>query len=303
MRYRPKLLLSDYREGLCREDIDLVVICTPHHLHHAMAIDALKAGKHVICEKPMAISVQEADEMIDAASHHNRKLFVMLNMRLWPEHRKLKEMITDNVIGQVFMAKASYLGYEFDRLDDPNDWKGDLCKAGGGVLIDGGYHLVDLVNSCLGKACYVQAAGGQYIINATNKGEDNISLMIEYAGGAVANLQISFTACNYGCHIEPTLMMDQSFLGSDGSLFCHYGWDTVDIRKGLELVRPNARETLNLDGIAEHVQCGHFVNCLQTGEHPIVTCLDARNTTAVVEAAYESLRSGRRTPVNWRDGD
>ena len=81
MRYRPKLLLSDYREGLCREDIDLVVICTPHHLHHAMAIDALKAGKHVICEKPMAISVQEANKMIDAASHHNRKLFVMLNMR------------------------------------------------------------------------------------------------------------------------------------------------------------------------------------------------------------------------------
>ena len=112
MRYRPKLLLSDYREGLCREDIDLVVICTPHHLHHDMAIDVLEAGKHVFCEKPMGISVQEADEMIDAASHHNHELFVMLNMRSWHEHRKLKELIADNVIGRVFMIRASYLGYE-----------------------------------------------------------------------------------------------------------------------------------------------------------------------------------------------
>jgi len=96
------------------------------------------------------------------------------------------------------------------------------------------------------------------------------------------------------------LIMEQSFLGNNGTLFCHYGWDTVEICKGLELVQPNARETFNIDDTAEYDQCEHFIRCLQTGERPIVTCLDARNATAVVEAAYESLRTGQKTPVAWR---
>ena len=81
-KYGPVLSVADYREVLARPDIDIVIVCTPHFLHHSMVTSALKAGKHVICEKPLAITVAEADDMLDTAARNNKTLLVTMNMYL-----------------------------------------------------------------------------------------------------------------------------------------------------------------------------------------------------------------------------
>ena len=300
-KYDDVALIHDYKSQMDSSDIDLVVVCTPHYLHFPIVMDSLKSGKHVLCEKPISISTKEADDMLDTAKSCGKELFVMLNNRFTPWARKIKEVLDDQGIGRVFMARSAYFGYETDRLADTNHWKGDLKKAGGGVLLDGGYHTVDLMNSWLGKAKTVSAVGGQYVVKAEGKGEDNISLLIEYENGAAATLQVSFTTIIPGCDKEPTLALEHSFMGTEGSLYGNYSWDPInDLINQLDIVTTKGKKAVDLDSVEPLVQLDHFISCLIDGTAPIVTAIDARNANAVVEAAYESIRTGKKVDVNWR---
>ncbi len=301
-KYGPVLSVSDYREVLAGPDINIVIVCTPHFLHHSMVTSALKAGKHVICEKPLAITVAEADEMLDTAARHNKTLLVTMNMYFSPWAAGIRRLLGEKKLGTIFMAQSSYLGYEVLRLRDPHDWKGDLQKAGGGVLLDGGYHIVYLMNSWLGQAKAVQMTGGQYVIAQPHKGEDNAALLVEYENGAIANLIVSFTVCSPGCHEQPTLHLEHNLWGTTASMHCSYHWDPVDgLSQCLELCQPQqGRQSIDLSSISAPGYLQHFFACLAQGDAPQTTALDARNALAVVEAAYASLRTGQKQPVHWR---
>jgi predicted dehydrogenase len=290
-------VIADYRELLGRDDIDLVVVCTPHNLHHSMVTRSLKAGKHVICEKPIAISVAEADDMIECAEKCGRKLFVGLNMRYDPRHQTIARALKENVLGRVFLARTSYMGYEVKRFADPDNWKGDLERAGGGVLLDGGYHVVDLLNMLFGRAKSVQACGGRLVIETEGKGEDNVLLQIEFESGVVASLYASFTVRNAGCDDEPTLGLQLDLFGTKASLYSSYDSPT----RHVELNIKGHEETRDLDVVPVPEIKTDFIESIRTGSDTLVTAVDARNALAVVEAAYASLRDGGRVAVNWRD--
>lgn len=298
--YDIPLLTADYHEALKQKDIDVVIVCAPHDLHYPIVMDALNAGKHVICEKPIAISLRQADEMISHAEECDRTLLVALNMRFLHRTIKIKELLDNNKMGKVFMARGAYLGYELDLLSDPNHWKGDIKRAGGGALLDGGYHIIDLMNHFLGAVKSVQALGGRLVVQAQNKGEDNILLLLEYACGAIVTLQISFSACNAGCAFEPTLMLNIEFYGTKGSMQYLYDYDTARIRESLELLKPTeGHETIELTKHTSQDCASHFFDCIYNNTEPIVTALDARNALAVVEAAYKSIKTDRKIPVEW----
>lgn len=299
--YSPRIAVADYREALKSDDVDIVMVLAPHYLHHPMVMDSLRSGKHVLCEKPISVSVAEADEMINTARDCGKQLFVMLNMRFGPSGRKIKELLGNQSMGRVFMARSGYFGYEVERLADMSHWKGDLKKAGGGVLVDGGYHIVDLMNSFLGRATSVSALGGQYVVQAEGKGEDNISLLIEYENGAAATLQVSFTTIIPGCDVEPTLQLEHCIMGSEGTIYSDYSWNPIEgLVQHLDVVSPQGRKAITLDSVEPLNQLDHFVSCISDGTEPIVSALDARNALAVVEAAYESIKTGAIVDVKWR---
>ena len=218
-KYKTVLIVSDYKEVLNRKDINMVVVCTPHNLHCPIVMDALRAGKDVICEKPIAISVSQADEMIDMAQSCGKRLFVALNMRFEKTSRKIKDILSNQLLGRVFMTHSAFLGYELKRMADPTNWKANLIEAGGGVLLDGGYHVVDLMNYWIGRAKYVQSMGGRLVVDLPQKGEDNVNLLVEYDNGVIANIEASFTVCNKGCNREPTVILEHKFYGTAGSLY------------------------------------------------------------------------------------
>lgn len=130
---------KDYKELLVDKEIELIVVATPSHTHCRIAIDALDAGKNVLVEKPMAISVKEVDEMINASEKNEKILTVFQNRRFYPDFLKIQEIISSGILGQIYFIRRGVYG--FGRR---TDWQ-TLKKYGGGMLNNWGSHLIDQI--------------------------------------------------------------------------------------------------------------------------------------------------------------
>ena len=282
---------TDYIVALKKYQPDLVLVATPHFLHQRMVIDSLEHGCHVICEKPFGMTAAECDEMIAVAKKHDRRLFVSHNMRKELSFQKIKQTIVSGRIGRVFLAELKYLGYEVERLSDPNSWKGTKEYAGGGVLIDAGCHMVDLTNFFFGLPISVEAMMQRSVIAAENKGEDNALLHFEYRDNLMVDLLVSFVAKTEGSNKGPSLMLGVAVYGTEGSIYGGYrparGWDLAIVENDQEqnLSLPE-QEQLNLDH--------HFIDCILNNAEPIITMQQARDNIAIIEAAYRANREKRR---------
>jgi predicted dehydrogenase len=208
----------------------------------------------------------------------------------------MKQLLDAGEIGKPFLAVSTFIGNEFARMDDPANWKGTKEKSGGGVVIDNGTHMIDLLRWWLGEAVAVTARTGRLAISATNKEEDTAALAIEFAGGALAELSLTFSArfsawprnfCGAALRTE--------IFGLDGSI--KVGNDGAN----LQYISRNTPLTV-LDGA--EVQSGmpdspqaHFAACIRGESEPLVTVKDGLAALEIVEAAYESARSGQRVLI------
>lgn len=134
---------SDYRLMLNRDQPDAVIICTPHTLHHPQAIDALKAGCHVLIEKPMATSYTDATGIIREAERQGKVLQVSYQRHFQPEFQYIKQAIEEGVIGQLTSVTAS-LHQEWAQLSK-STWRQEPALSGGGMLMDSGSHILDVL--------------------------------------------------------------------------------------------------------------------------------------------------------------
>lgn len=140
-------LYSDYRDMLADPEIDIVSVCLPNFLHKQVTIDALEAGKHVHCEKPMAMNYAEAKQMLAAQERTGKKLMIGLNNRYVPINQYVRKLVAEGGIGEVYFAKCGWT----DRAGlPPSGWFTDIKRAGGGAVIDTAVHFVDLVMLMLG---------------------------------------------------------------------------------------------------------------------------------------------------------
>ena len=276
---------DDYRELLENKKIDIIVVATPHFLHHPMVMDALEAGKDVLCEKPLAMNAAQAEEMIGKAKAKGKRLFVGLNMRTGAGFRTVEKVIQSGKIGRPFLSRISYFGHELERMQDPQHWKGSKDGAGGGVLLDGGYHVIDIMNMFFGEPQDVMAVCCKCVIKTENKCEDNAVLLIKYSEEMIGEVAASFTIKNARSKQEPTLRLRLEVYGTEGSVWAEYyshddlGWQTT-------LVSGDKSSQIPLQPfVPENIQL-HFVDCLLDGTTPIVTAEDALRVHRIVDAAY-----------------
>jgi predicted dehydrogenase len=277
---------TDYHQLITHPDVDLVVVSTPHCDHFPMVIAALQAGKHVICEKPLAVNAEQAKQMIDLAEECQRQLFVGLNMRAVAQLQTVKKALDAGRIGRPFMARIAYLGNETKRMNDPNNWKGSYDKAGGGVLLDGGYHVIDIMNMFFGQPHQVSGVCSRAVVQASNKAEDNAIITMAYDHGLLAEVTASFTVLGENSKGEATLRLRVDVFGTQGCLWAEYyshsglGWqiklstgdDTIDLP-----VEPYEPSSLPK----------HFIDCLTSGAQPIVTAADALRVQQIVDTIYQ----------------
>ena len=184
---------GDYRDLLADPDVEVVYVATPHGQHHEVTLAALDAGKHVLCEKAFALSVADAEEMVERA--RSKGLFLMEAMwtRFNPLIRKVHDAVRDGEIGEVRSLRASF---GFAHAFDANDrlW---AKEAGGGAMLDLGVYPVALAHLLLGVPQEIRAWGGK----APSGVDSDAGLLLGYPGGAHALLSCSLVA-NIGCEAQ-----------------------------------------------------------------------------------------------------
>ena len=181
--------LTDWREAVSRPDVDAVIISTPPSLHEEMTVTALAAGKHVLCEKPLARSPEECRRMVAAAERSGKRLATGFNYRFYPSFKLARELLDSGRIGELDHVRA-YGGYSATSHNQP--WVHDANTVGGGALRDIGIHLLDLTRDFLGDVATVQGAATGRVWKYPGC-EDNGFALLTSSNGNIASVHASWT--------------------------------------------------------------------------------------------------------------
>src|SRR3954447_25492440 len=180
---------SDYRELLKDPKVEMVSITAPNRLHAQMTIDAARAGKHVVCEKPLCVTLEEADAMIDACAKAGVLLLYAEELFFAPKYVKAKQMADEGAFGRVHLVKQG------EKHSGPHsDWFWDVNKSGGGALMDLGCHGIAFCWWFLGKSPIksVYCQMGTYVHGAKTKADDDSLCILEFENGAVGFIENSW---------------------------------------------------------------------------------------------------------------
>ena len=288
-------------EALLAADIDAVSVCTPNYVHAEQTITALKAGKHVLCEKPMAGSIQDCEAMLKAAREAGRFLMLGHNQRLAKAHVKARELIESGLIGDIVTFRTTFFhgGPENWSIDPgPNTWFFDKRRALMGVMADLGIHKTDLVHYLTGQTILETTARLSTIDKKYADGrpidvDDNAVCIFRLSGGAVGTMAISWTS--YGAEDNSTVMY-----GTRGIMHL-YDDPTYSLK-----VTTRDRENIlyQMDGIQTNEKqtksgvIDAFVNCILENREPEISGESVLKSMRVVYASIESSDTGRAVKVN-----
>jgi predicted dehydrogenase len=178
-----------WQELVSREEVQAVIVSTPPSLHARMCIEALEAGNHVLCEKPLARNPEESQAIIAAAERSGKFLSTGFNYRFYPSFLKARELLDSGLIGELDHIR-SYAGYT--AADHNHDWLHDPHIVGGGALWDNGIHLIDLTNYFLGGVEEVKGFSSENVWKFPGC-EDNGFALLRSPEGKIATLQASWT--------------------------------------------------------------------------------------------------------------
>ncbi|WP_051759884.1 Gfo/Idh/MocA family protein [Herbidospora cretacea] len=179
-------------------DIDAVLIASPNALHPDQTVAALKAGKHVFCQKPIALTLEEADRVVAEAATVDRILQYGFMLRFTPPMPQLRQRITDGELGTLIAARAAVFGWE-----PTGDWFYDPAQ-GGGVILDTLVHFADLVLWLFGPAEKVYTDGGAYVLDGAKRfgSPDNATVQVRHSTGVVTSMYVTWTAGHGNFTIE-----------------------------------------------------------------------------------------------------
>ena len=305
-RHRIELPSDDYREIVDHPDVDAVVIATPPYLHHTIAIAAIEAGKHVLCEKPMARNLAEARDMVNLARTADVAAVVNHEYRYMPARRHVKTMIDEGFIGEP--QSASIVVYR-SSLADPNgrpfSWLMEREKAGG-MLAASGSHYIDLLRWWFGD---IKAVAGLTATMVPQRhlpdsaemahvdADDNFALMLRFHNGAIATIHVCATASSdAGEEITLSGSSGMLLLQGDGALWGARSQDAglyeIDIprlgnRKLPEFGHILARPTALL--------ATEWVQAIRTSEMPghVPTFEDGARVQEIIDGVHRSSAQGR----------
>ncbi|MBE3597502.1 MAG: Gfo/Idh/MocA family oxidoreductase [Limnochordaceae bacterium] len=273
-----------------RPEIEAVVVCTPNHLHARQALLALEAGKHVLVEKPMALTAEDADAMVAAARSSRRVLMVGFTHRFYAFNQEVHRLVREGAIGRIlsFRVRFAHRG-PYVAWPAESDWFLRADRAGGGALLDMGIHAVDLVRWLSGSE-----VGDVSAVLATVEpgGEvDRVAhLALRLQDGAIGTIEVGWST-HEG-------VMGYELYGTDGSI-------VVDYRTPVRLFVPGAAWQGLTGWLQPGLQAGdpfaeehrYFARCVREGLTPEPDGVAGREALKVVLAAYASDRTGKRVAV------
>jgi len=265
---------ADWREQIVDKEIDAVYIATPVFLHAEQTIAVAKTGKHVLCEKPMALSVGECHSMIDACRSNNVKLGIAYYRRFYPAIVRIKKIIADGEIGSVSVAQINAFEYFDPEPDHPRHWFVEKGKSGGGPMIDFGCHRLEVLRNIFGNVTRVESLVSNVAFG--REVEDTAAAIIQFETGTCASVTVTHAT------IEPQDTLH--IFGTKGSIhipILNSGEMTIKIGgvERLESLPPstNFHEPLISD----------FAAAVMHDRDPEVTGEDGRDVQAMLEEIYK----------------
>nr|MDO8097624.1 Gfo/Idh/MocA family oxidoreductase [Candidatus Njordarchaeota archaeon] len=284
-------------EELLESDIDAALVLVPHHLHAAITKTVAKAGKHVLIEKPMAMTLEQCDEMIADTRKARVRLMIAENHRFLPAHKVIKEAVERGLIGDVFLGRT-YEGAFCDASEflDPDIWHFTYDKGGGGALFDQGPHKMALLNWLLNsEVVSAQCWLGKALPSPPTKGEDSAMVFLRYKNGAMIDVVVSSTT------VHP-LTNSTELHGTKGSIFEDHSWEppvriysnVPEAEKPCEYYSPQIEHSPfpGYYTIAARVEDTYFADCVINDKEPEFTPQQAKEAVADVYLAYYAAKKG-----------
>lgn len=272
---------TDFEVVLCRDDVDVVNICTLPVLHAEMAVKAAQAGKHVLVEKPIATTLEEADCMIAAGRQAGGKLAVIHQMRFSTINQRMKEMLDAGTIGKPFFIDVTYRTFRPQAYFDGNE-RGTGKLDGGGAFITHAIHDLDVILMLMGPVRSVMAR--KAVLGHVMEVEDMGVALFEFESGSMGVLS---TGTCVKRHHDRTVEIH----GPEGTLFHNEKVLEHYITRG----QPITYEEIGLDapGTLHKVQIQDLIEAIREDREPVINGEVARRPLALVRAIYESCENGR----------
>jgi len=269
---------------LRRDDVHLVVICTPNHLHAAEAMRAARAGKHLLVEKPIALSLEELQELVTVVQRAGVKAAAGFVLRWNPLVRLARHLLQEGTLGELVLAEAEYVAY-VDSSRPGWDWKRRRAASGGAVLLLG-CHAVDALRYCAGEIVAVSAYGthlGQQVFDYPS----TVVAALRFAGGAVGKVSVTFQA-----HSPPLLNL--SLYGTRGTLRNNQLYTRQFLGQTEYATIPTVLPTAPAAADSRfQLAVDDFVACVLEDREPVAGLTDAAVTHEVCLAIERSLETGR----------
>jgi len=309
--------VHDWRHLVARNDIDIVVVATPNGFHREMSIEAMKHGKHVICEKPLATTPEDAEEMVAAAKATGARLMTNFNHRAHDHMRRARQILDQGLVGRPMFFRGRIGHSRFvlgpspgspDRFRGRSIWNLDAAQSGGGTLIDNGVHVLDLARWFMG-AEFVEAQGsrthtldiceeapdGTIRISRPSECEDNAFGLFRTADGRIASVHSSWTQWQGYLYLEifgthGTLVVDNDQIQGEVSyhVFERHGEPIATTTERPALVKPDP-------SWRRHLQ--ELLDAIREERDPVPSGRDGLRAARMVNALYRSAAAGRAEPI------
>lgn len=290
-------------EMIADPDIDAISVCAPNHMHSQLTVASLRAGKHVLCEKPMALSLKESSDMILASEESGKTLMIGHNQRLLPAHRKAKEVLESGQLGKIlfFQSNFKHAGPESWGVNHSNStWFFSKSQAHFGVFGDLGSHKLDIIRYLTDSEVDEIFTTAMTVDKKYDNGEfidieDTAISMFHLKNGLTGSMSVSW--CNYGSEDNST------------AIYCEKGVMKIygDFPEDMVLeMKDGSKMRYEVGGIATNSNqlrsgiINEFVNSILENRTPLITGKDGHNTLAVIVAGLKSAETRQWEKVDYR---
>lgn len=303
-KHKASYVFTDYKKMLDVEEIDLVSIATPNYLHAPMSIAALKRGKHVLCEKPMATNLKDAQTIVKVAKEENKKLMLHMSQRFLPQFYLMKRLINKGILGKIYYGKSSLIRQKgVPVLDVPSttnsimgrgNWFVEKDKAGGGALMDIGVHMYDLGWWLMGSPEVASVLGSMFAEITPPRFEkrgiyanvDELSsVLVKFKNGASLFSEVSWDA-----HMEPGMSIQifgdkAGIRWQNSSLTLFREEEGISTTTSIKLPSEDSRET------SYH----HFVSAILEADKKMIAsgeeCLEVMKVLDAIKESNQAKQS------------
>ena len=294
------LVFDDLEKAIADSGCDVVDICLPNFLHHRAVLAAAKAGKHVIIEKPLALNLAEADEMIAACRKAGKKLMYAEELCFAPKYERVRKLVNEGAVGKIFQMR------QCEKHSGPHsEWFYDINQSGGGAIMDMGCHGIAWFRWMLGgapkvKTVYAHLQNG-LLHGKRTRGEENSMVIVEFESGAIGVAENSWAkhgGMDDRVEVYGTggVVYADLFQGNSALTYSEAGYgyamEKAGSTKGWTFTI--FEEAFN-QGYPQELK--HFIECVREDRKPLVTGEDGRAVLEIMLAAYESAGTGRKVKL------